>query len=110
MAEVEPYWKSLWGETAERNERAEWIRRKEGRKISNTDWVSIQIKEITSFSALNWKSPGGDKIQNYWLQGFLAAPTYYKMLQCNYGGTRKGTWMANHRNQETSRKLETTNL
>ena len=27
LAEVEPYWKSLWGEKAQQNERAEWIRR-----------------------------------------------------------------------------------
>ena len=26
MAEVEPYWKSLWGEKALNNERTEWIR------------------------------------------------------------------------------------
>jgi hypothetical protein len=28
MAEAETYWKSLWGEEAQHNERAEWIRRK----------------------------------------------------------------------------------
>jgi len=27
MAEVETYWKSVWGEEAQHNERAEWIRR-----------------------------------------------------------------------------------
>ena len=27
MAEAETYWKSLWGEEAQHNERAEWIRR-----------------------------------------------------------------------------------
>jgi hypothetical protein len=27
MAEVEPYWKSLWGEKVQHNKRAEWIRR-----------------------------------------------------------------------------------
>jgi hypothetical protein len=30
---VEPYWKSLWVEKAQCNERAEWIRRKERKKI-----------------------------------------------------------------------------
>ena len=33
MAEAETYWKSLWGE-AQHNERAEWIRREQKRKIS----------------------------------------------------------------------------
>ena len=34
MAEAETYWKSLWGEEAQHNERAEWIRREQKRKIS----------------------------------------------------------------------------
>jgi hypothetical protein len=35
MGEVKPYRKSLWGDKAQLNERAEWIRRKERRKINN---------------------------------------------------------------------------
>jgi len=62
IAETETYWKSLWGEEAQHNERAEWIRREEKRKISHMDWMPIQITEITSylFKAHNWKSPGND--------------------------------------------------
>jgi hypothetical protein len=37
VAEVEPYWKSLWGENAQDNGRAGWIRREERRKISYMD-------------------------------------------------------------------------
>jgi hypothetical protein len=37
MAEVQPYWKSLWGDKALNNERAEWIRGEERWKISNMD-------------------------------------------------------------------------
>jgi hypothetical protein len=42
MAEVETYWKSLWGEEAQHNERTEWIKREEKRKISHMDWRPIQ--------------------------------------------------------------------
>ena len=72
MAEAEAYWKSLWGEEAQHNERAEWIRREEKRKIRNMDWRPIQIVETTSYlsKAHNWKSPGNDYIQNYWLKAF----------------------------------------
>jgi hypothetical protein len=38
MPEAEVYWKSLWGEEAQHNERAEWIRREQKRKISQMDW------------------------------------------------------------------------
>ena len=46
MAEAETYWKSLWGEEAQHNERAEWMRREQKRKISHMDWRPIQIMEI----------------------------------------------------------------
>ena len=37
-------------------------------------WMPIQITEITSYlsKAHNWKSPGSDQIQNYWLKAFPA--------------------------------------
>ena len=38
------------------------------------DWRPIQITEITLYlsKAHNWKSPGNDQIQNYWLKAFPA--------------------------------------
>jgi len=61
---------SLWGEEAQHNERAEWIRREEKRKISYMDWTPKQITEMTSYllKAHSWKSPGNDQIHNYWLK------------------------------------------
>ena len=47
MAEAETYWKSLRGEEAQHNERAEWVRREKKRKVSHMDWMPIQITEIT---------------------------------------------------------------
>ena len=49
MTEAETYWKSLCGEEAQHNERAEWIRREQERKVSHMGWMSIQITEITSY-------------------------------------------------------------
>jgi hypothetical protein len=46
-AEIEPYWKSLWGEEAHLNERTEWIIKEESRKKDNMDFEPIQIMEIT---------------------------------------------------------------
>jgi len=38
------------------------------------DWRPIQISEIALYllKAHNWKSPGNDQIQNYWLKAFPA--------------------------------------
>ena len=49
MAEAKTYQRSLWGEEALHNERAEWIRREQQGKISHMDWKPIQIREITSY-------------------------------------------------------------
>jgi len=71
-AEAKTYWKSLWGQEAQHNERAEWIIREQKRKISLMDWRPIQIPEIALYllKAHNWKSPGNDQIQNYGLRLF----------------------------------------
>jgi len=81
MVEAETYWKSLWGEEAQHNERAEWIRRE--RKVSYMGWMPIQITEITSYlsKAQNWQSPGSDQIQNYWLKVF---PTTHRYITKNF--------------------------
>jgi len=48
MTEVKPCWRSL-GIKAQNNERAEWLRREERRRICNMDWAPIQIMEIAPF-------------------------------------------------------------
>ena len=74
MTEAETYWKSVWGEEAQHNERAEWIRREEERKIRYMERRPIHILEITLYlsKAHNWKSSGNDQIQNYCLKAFPA--------------------------------------
>ena len=83
MAEAETYWKALWGEEAQRNEGAEWIRREEKRIIRYMDWRPIRIMEITWYLSKthNWKSPGNDQIQNYWLKAF---PTTHRHIAKNF--------------------------
>jgi hypothetical protein len=38
------------------------------------DWKPTQITEITLYLSIayNWKSPGNDQIQNFWLKAFPA--------------------------------------
>jgi hypothetical protein len=94
MAEAETYRKSLWGEEAQHNETAEWIRREHKRKTGLMDWRPIQILEIALclLKAHNWKSPGNDQVQNYWHKALPATHRYIiKKLQCNNRGTREGT-------------------
>jgi len=41
-------------------------------------WMPIQITEITLYlsKAHNWKSPGSDQIQNFWLKAFQATHSH----------------------------------
>jgi len=47
------------------------------------DWMPIQITEIISYLSKthNWKSPGNDQIQNYWLKAF---PATHRLSQKNF--------------------------
>jgi len=58
------------------------------------DLMPIQITEITSYlsKAHNWKSPGNDRIQTYWLKAFPATHRHITIkLQYNNRGTGEGT-------------------
>jgi len=107
------YWKSLWVEKIQYNERVEWRRREQRMKINNTsvDSGTTQIKEVASFlskEAYNWKSPGKDQIQNYWLEAFPAAHRHTwcnKKLQCNNEAIEEGTGLTNHRNNLFATKI-----
>ena len=46
MAEAETYRKSLWGEEAQDNEGAEWIRMEQKRKISHMDWRPYRLQKV----------------------------------------------------------------
>ena len=47
-------------------------------KISYLDWKPLQNAEITLYLSKthNWKSPGNDQIQNYWLKALPATRRY----------------------------------
>jgi hypothetical protein len=67
MEEIELYWKSLWEEKVQHNEKVHWIKREEKEKIYSMNWMPIKTTETTLFLSKthNWKSPGSDQILNY---------------------------------------------
>ena len=93
MAEAEINWKSLWGEEAQHNERAEWIRRKEKRKISHMDGRPVQITEIiyicpkltigNLLEMIKYKTTG--------LKLSQLLTSIYEKLQCNNRATGEDT-------------------
>lgn len=102
MQEVEFYWQAIWEMETRHNEKAEWIRREEkGREgTSNMKWMPIKTTEFTLVLAKthNWKSPGSDQIQNYWLKAFPVMQLYCRSFQQNNRKTSTNARMADYRN------------
>jgi hypothetical protein len=77
MSEVQELWEKIWSESREHNETAEWIEREEKRmeNIPQQEWKDIYVEDIRIAlkKAQNWKSPGIDKIPNFWLSNLSAS-------------------------------------
>uniref|UniRef100_A0A8D8QH69 Uncharacterized protein n=1 Tax=Cacopsylla melanoneura TaxID=428564 RepID=A0A8D8QH69_9HEMI len=71
-AELKEFWRGLWENAEEHNDTAEWILKEENRlrTIEEMDYETITLQEVKRSlkKAANWKSPGPDGIQNYWLK------------------------------------------
>ena len=74
--EVKDFWNNIWGEERSFNEEATWIKREEERvkDLEHQDWEEISVEEICVAlgKTHKWKSPGIDKIPNFWLNSLSA--------------------------------------
>ena len=69
--EVEEFWNDIWGKEKKFNEEASWIGREQERmnEIEEQQWEAISLEELRFAlgKSHKWKSPGIDKIPNFWL-------------------------------------------
>ena len=77
MKDVENFWKTVWCGDKGFNENALWLE-KESRRTDHIDqqgWEEFCVEEIkgTLKKSHKWKSPGKDKIPNFWLNSLTAA-------------------------------------
>ena len=81
IKEAEKFWKKIWSNEKEQNEEAEWIKREEERmkQTEQQEWEDIELKEIelSLKKSHKWKSPGLDKLPNFWLNILTST---YKVL------------------------------
>jgi hypothetical protein len=68
------------------------------------DWRPKQIMKIASFLS-NLTTENHLEMLKYKITGLKLPKAYYKKLQCNNGGIRVGTWLANHRNNSFATKI-----
>ena len=72
--EIEDFWKKIWNNEKEYNKEAEWIRDMEraSEMYPTQAWKDIQTEELSYAlrRSSKWKSPGIDKVPNFWLHSF----------------------------------------
>ena len=72
--EIEDFWKKIWNNDKEYNEESEWIRDMERatEMYLTQEWEDIQTEELSYalIRSSKWKSPGIDKVPNFWLHSF----------------------------------------
>ena len=78
------FWNDIWGQPVRHNENAEWLRTLEEELVDIGIQENIQInliklkKQITRIP--NWKSPGPDGVQGYWIKNLNAMHNRIKHL------------------------------
>jgi len=78
---VQDFWKEIWEKDCGYNKKAQWVKRyrKERSKVPQMQNIEIKEEDIkeTIKTVGNWKAPGTDEIQNFWLKQF---PSAHKFL------------------------------
>jgi hypothetical protein len=74
------FWASIWGSAVKHNLQASWIRREQ---ISMSYVTAMEHSPITTeqvslliVKTLNWKAPGPEGINNFWIKRFTATHSY----------------------------------
>ena len=71
--EVENFWREIYGKKVSHNEEACWTKN-QCQQNSSMEWSQIREKDVVGAlrTRLNWKTPGRDKIPNFWLKQLTA--------------------------------------
>ena len=71
---------SSWGNAVKHNLKASWIRREQTRvsNVTAMEHSPITTEQVFQLIAktLNWKAPGPDRINNFWIKSFTATHSY----------------------------------
>ena len=69
--EVVDFWSNIWEKEKSHNKDSAWIKGKEDlhKDLKAQPWRAINVEETTCAinKSSNWKSPGKDKVSNFWL-------------------------------------------
>ena len=73
--EAKQFWESIWSIESTHHKDAEWLKKlKEEVELRQQAELSITIDMVTQFlrKVPNWKAPGPDMVQGFWLKNFTS--------------------------------------
>ena len=76
--EANQYWDGIWGEETTYEKEAEWLQKlREEVEPLQQDSVCINVETVMQFlkKVPNWKSPGPDLVQGFWVKNFTSLHT-----------------------------------
>ena len=90
IGEVKKFWQNILEQEVKHNEDAQWIKDQEEelQQISQMEWKDLTVEElrVNMTRAANWKSPGPDRLPNFWIKQFKSlhksmAETYSEIVK-----------------------------
>ena len=74
IGEVKKFWQNILEQEVKHNEDAQWIKDQEEElpQINQMEWKDLTVEElrVNMTRAANWKSPGPDRLPNFWIKQF----------------------------------------
>ena len=74
IGEVKKFWQNILEQEVKHSEDAKWIKDQEEelQQINQMKWKDLTIEElrVNMTRAANWKSPGPDRLPNFWIKQF----------------------------------------
>ena len=90
IGEVKKFWQNILEQEVKHNEDAQWIKDQEEelQQINQMEWKDLTVEElrVNMTRAANWKSPGPDRLTNFWIKQFKSlhksiAEAYSKIVK-----------------------------
>ena len=76
LDKIEDFWSKIWEDEKQHNDTAQWIKDEQDRLLNQPlqEWADISKTEVILAlkKSNNWKSPGVDKVPNFWLKNLEA--------------------------------------
>ena len=115
--ESKQFWSEIWGKEVEHNRRAEWLSDFKTKMENTPKQQRVEITEPKVKKMLrkipNWKAPGPDGVQGFWMKNFTSMHTYLAqyLAHCLEGNTPE--WVTKGRTvliqKDKSKGIESSN-